>query len=79
MSALNSHYIYIFDQQLRNLSVNSHFLSIEPIYQIIYGSAFWLRNAVKITTHYLKLVVLICRIPTKFYGNSQIFASDAFS
>ena len=79
MSALNSHYIYIFDQQLRNLSANSHFLSIEPIYQIIYGSAFWLRNVAEIATHYLKLVVLICGIPTKFYGNSKIFASDAFS
>lgn len=51
----------------------------ELIYQFIYGSVFWLRNAAKITTHYLKSVALICRIPTNFYGDSRIFASDAFS
>ena len=38
-----------------------------------------MRNAAKITTHCLKSVALICRIPTKFYGDSRIFASDAFS
>ena len=59
--------------------MNSYFLSIELIYQLIYGQPFWLRNAAKITTHYLKSVALICRIPTKFYGDSRIIASDAFS
>ena len=54
-------------------------LALEPIYQLIYGQPFWLRNAAEITTHYLKSVALICGIPTKFYGDSRIFASDAFS
>ena len=54
-------------------------LASEPIYQLIYGQPFWLRSAAKITTHYLKSVALICGIPTKFYGDSEIFTSDAFS
>ena len=54
-------------------------LALEPIYQLIYELPFWLRNAAKIATHYLKSVALICRIPTKFYGDSRIIASDAFS